>query len=213
MADAIPDATLVELPGDDHSWFAGDSDAVLDVVEEFLTGCRTSSPSDRALSTVLFTDIVESTERAADLGDARWSETLEAHDALVARYVESYRGFVVKSTGDGVMARFDGPARAIECARDLVGAVRTLGLEIRAGLHTGEVEESGGDLHGIAVHIAARVMALAAPGEVLVSSAVPPLVLGSGLRFEPRGRHALKGVPDEWLVFRVDDGVSGAEPA
>jgi class 3 adenylate cyclase len=151
----------------------------------------------------MFTDIVSSTERAADLGDERWTSTLEAHDALVDRYVRSYRGEVLKTTGDGVLATFDGPARAIQCALDLVAAVRGIGLELRVGLHTGEVERTGGDVHGIAVHIAARVIGLAGAGDVLVSGAVPPLVLGSGLVFENLGLHALKGFPDEWPVFRV----------
>ena len=213
LAEQMPDARLVELPGDDHSWFSGDSDAVLDAIEAFVTGSRTPAPSRRALATVLFTDIVGSTARTAALGDARWTATMEAHDALVERHVASYRGDVVKFTGDGVLATFDGPARAIECARDLVGALGAIGVEIRAGLHTGEVEQAGSDVHGIAVHIAARVMALADAGEVLVSAAIPPLVLGSDLRFEDLGRHVLKGVPDEWTVFRVVEPVPGGGPA
>jgi class 3 adenylate cyclase len=203
MAAAMPNARLVELPGVDHEWFSGDSDAVLDVVEEFLTGSRTTTPTNRSLATVLFTDIVSSTERATELGDARWTEALHAHDAIVARHVAGYRGEVVKFTGDGVLATFDGPARAIECARDLVGALHAIGLEIRAGLHTGEIERRGADIHGIAVHIAARVEGLAAPGEVFVSAAIPPLVLGSGLEFVDCGRHALKGSLGEWTVYRV----------
>jgi len=212
MVEAMPDARLVELPGDDHAWFSGDADAVLDVVEEFLAGGRVAAPTNRSLATVLFTDIVGSTERAAQLGDTAWSEVLAGHDALARQRVAAYRGAVVKTTGDGVLATFDGPARAIECATDLTQAVRDLGLEIRAGLHTGEVEERDGDVHGIAVHIAARVMALAGPGEVLVSAAVPPLVLGSGLQFADRGRHRLKGVPDEWNVYRVVAAVSADAP-
>jgi class 3 adenylate cyclase len=218
MVPVMCDPQVVELPGDDHVWFSGDADAVLGVVEEFLTGGRPAVPTNRSLATVLFTDIVGSTEQAAALGDAAWASVLGAHDALVARRVAAYRGAVVKTTGDGVLATFDGPARAIECAADLIGVVRELGLEIRAGLHTGEVEERDGDVHGIAVHIAARVMSLAGAGEVLVSAAVPPLVLGSGLQFADRGRHRLKGVPDEWTVFRVvvePDGaarVSGGAP-
>jgi class 3 adenylate cyclase len=213
MADTIPDATLVELEGDDHEWFSGDSDAVLEVVEEFLSGSQVAAPSTRALATVMFTDIVASTERATELGDARWSTTLAAHDALVDRYVRSYRGTVLKYTGDGVLATFDGPARAIQCALDLVAAVQDLGLEIRAGLHTGEVETSDGDVHGIAVHIAARVMGLADSGEVLVSSAVPPLVLGSGLEFEDLGLHTLKGISDRWTIFKVDPRPRDDTPA
>ena len=203
MLAALPDARLVELPGHDHEWFSGDADAVLDVVEDFLTGSRSAAPTNRSLATILFTDIVGSTERAARMGDTEWSALLHRHDALVARFVAGYRGRVVKSTGDGALALFDGPARAIECARDLTLAVRDLGLEIRAGLHTGEVEHADDDVHGIAVHIAARVASVAGPGEVLVSAAVPPLVLGSGLRFEGRGTTDLKGVPEPWEVLEV----------
>jgi class 3 adenylate cyclase len=203
VAAAIPDAQLVELPGDDNAWFVGDVDAALDVIEGFLTGTRAHASSTRVLSTVLFTDIVSSTERAAEAGDRAWTATLAAHDALVERYVASFRGRVVKSTGDGVLATFDGPARAIDCARSLRDAVHDLGLRIRIGLHTGEIELAGDDIAGIGVHISARIMALAEPDEVLVSGSVPPLVLGSGLRFADRGRHALKGVPEEWPVFAV----------
>jgi class 3 adenylate cyclase len=204
LADRIGDTRLVELPGADHAWFSGDSDAWLGAVEEFVTGERSSSTISRVLATVLFTDIVGSTEQAAAVGDAEWTTTLEAHDALLERQITAFRGTVVKYTGDGVMATFDGPARAIECARELVRGVRSLGVEIRAGLHTGEVEMADADVHGIAVHIAARILALAESGEVLVSGSIPPLVLGSGLRFEDRGMHTLKGVPDEWQVFLVE---------
>jgi class 3 adenylate cyclase len=191
------------MPGIDSLMWAGDQAAVVGEIESFVTGAKSTRTSDRRLATVLFTDIVGSTERAAAVGDAEWMRVLEAHDALVARQVAAFRGTVVKHTGDGVLATFDGPARAIECALEVVRAVRALGIEIRAGLHTGEVEVAGDDVHGIAVHIAARIVALAGSGEVLVSASMPSLVLGSGLRFEDRGAHTLKGVPDEWHVFLV----------
>jgi class 3 adenylate cyclase len=203
LVERIPDARLVELAGADHVWFSGDTDAFLDVVEEFLTGHRRTGHTNRVLATVLFTDIVESTAQAAQMGDAEWGATLAAHDALVERLVSGARGAIVKSTGDGVLATFDGPARAIDCAVEVVGAVRGLGLEVRVGLHTGEVEITPDDVRGIAVHVASRIMALAGPGEVLVSGAIPPLVLGSGLEFEDLGVHDLKGVPGPWTVARV----------
>jgi class 3 adenylate cyclase len=203
LVDHIPDARLVELPGSDHEWFSGNTDDVLDAIEEFLTGRRTAIATNRVLATVLFTDIVGSTERAASLGDAEWARVLDAHDALVERTITMHRGQIVKSTGDGVLATFDGPARAIECASALVSGVATLGLEIRAGLHTGEIELEGDDIRGIGVHIAARIMALAGAGEVFVSGSIPPLVLGSGLQFEDLGARTLKGVPEPWPVFRL----------
>jgi class 3 adenylate cyclase len=205
LAGRIPHARLVELDGDDHEWFAGDSDRVLDEIESFLTGRRAATPANRVLSTVLFTDIVGSTERAAVLGDEAWTTALGAHNRVVERHVASARGAVVKFTGDGALATFDGPARAINCACAIRDAVQDLGLSIRAGLHTGEVELADGDVHGIAVHIAARIMALAGPGEVLVSGAIPPLVLGSRITFADRGSHDLKGVPDPWPVLAVRD--------
>ena len=203
VADGIPDARLVELDGEDNAWFVGDVDAAVDEIQTFLTGTRAGTSTTRVLSTVLFTDIVGSTERAAAVGDDAWTGTLTAHNALVEQFVASYRGEVVNFMGDGALATFDGPARAIECARAIRDAVHDLGLEIRAGLHTGEIEVVGDDVAGIGVHIAARIMGLAAPDEVLVSASVPPLVLGSGLRFAAHGTHALKGVPDEWPVFAV----------
>jgi class 3 adenylate cyclase len=203
VAAGIPDAQVVELPGHDNAWFAGDSNEVLDQVEAFLTGTRTTASTSRVLSTVLFTDIVGSTERAAAVGDEAWTTTLAAHDALIERHVASFRGTVIKFTGDGVLATFDGPARAIDCARSIRDTVHEVGLRIRAGLHTGEIEVVGNDIAGIGVHVAARIMALAQADEVLVSASVPPLVLGSGLRFADRGRHRLRGVPDEWPVFAV----------
>jgi class 3 adenylate cyclase len=195
----------VEFDGDDSVWFVGDANSVLDEVETFLTGVRSAKPSNRVLSTVLFTDIVGSTERATQLGDAAWTAALAAHDRVVERHIIAARGVVVKSTGDGVLATFDGPARAIDCACAISEAVEDLGLSIRAGLHTGEVEMGDGDVHGIAVHIAARIMALAGPREVLVSGVIPPLVLGSRIAFADRGNHELKGVPGSWNVLAVND--------
>jgi class 3 adenylate cyclase len=203
LAERIQNARLVELDGDDHAWFAGDADRVLDEIESFVTGSRAARPTNRVLSTVLFTDIVGSTERAEALGDEAWTAALDAHNGVVERYVASARGDVVKFTGDGALATFDGPARAITCACAIRDAVQDLGLSIRAGLHTGEVEMADRDVHGIAVHIAARIMALAGPGEVLVSGAIPPLVLGSRIAFDDRGSHSLKGVRDPWPVLAV----------
>ncbi|BBY17755.1 adenylate/guanylate cyclase domain-containing protein [Mycolicibacterium litorale] len=205
MAGRIAHARLVELDGEDNAWFAGDADRVVDEIESFVTGGRAVPQSNRVLSTVLFTDIVGSTELAAALGDDQWTALLAAHDRIVEREVSGARGAVVKFTGDGALATFDGPARAIHCARAIGEGVAELGLRIRTGLHTGEVEVADGDVHGIAVHIAARIMALATPGEVLVSGVVPPLVLGSRIEFADRGRHELKGIPQRWPVFAVRD--------
>ena len=204
MAERIPGARLVELPGDDHVAWVGDSDAILDEVEEFLTGMRHSVESDRVLATVLFTDIVGATQKAADLGDRRWRELLEEHHGVVRRELGRFRGREIDTTGDGFLATFDGPARAVRCACAAVDAVRPLGLTLRAGLHTGECEVIGGKLSGIAVHIGARVAALAAPEEILVSGTVKDLVAGSGLRFRERGVHVLRGVPGKWHLFAVE---------
>jgi class 3 adenylate cyclase len=203
MASQIPGARYVEVPGSDHFPWTGDTDAVLSEVEEFITGARHVAEPDRVLATVLFTDIVGSTDQASAVGDRAWRETLDQHDALVASVLERHRGRTVKSTGDGVLATFDGPGRAIRCALELHEALAPIGINIRAGLHTGEVEVRGDDVGGIAVHIAARVEAAAAPGEVLVSRTVSDLVVGSGIGFEDRGVHALKGVPGEWQLFAV----------
>src|SRR6185503_16275163 len=181
-----------------------DLDWVHDEIQTFLTGVRGATDlDDRVLATVLFTDIVGSTERAAELGDRRWRQLLDDHDALLHQEIERFRGRALKSTGDGVMATFDGPARAIRCAVAINEGVRSLGIEVRTGLHTGEVEQRGEDVGGIAVHIAVRVMSHAGPGEVMVSGAVPPLVAGSRLEFDDRGSHELKGVPGEWRLFAV----------
>lgn len=203
MAERIPGAKYVELPGDNHTWFYGDADPIVDAVEEFLTGSHPTAEPDRVLATVLFTDIVGSTEQAAGLGDRRWHELLDEHDRLVRSLIERARGRLVKHTGDGVLATFDGPARAARCAVAITQAVRALGLEVRAGVHTGEVELMGDDIGGIAVHTGARVAAEAGPGEVLVSSTVRDLVAGSGIAFEDRGVRALKGVPGEWRLYAV----------
>jgi class 3 adenylate cyclase len=205
LAKRIQHARLVELDGDDNAWFAGDAEVVLDEIESFVTGTRSVRPSNRVLSTVLFTDIVGSTQRASQAGDESWATTLAAHNRVIERHVAAARGTVVKFTGDGALATFDGPARAINCACAIRDAVADLDLKIRVGLHTGEIEMADGDIHGIAVHVAARIMGLAAPGEVLVSGVMPPLVLGSRLAFDDRGTHELKGVPDTWPVFSVRD--------
>jgi class 3 adenylate cyclase len=202
MAGQIPGARYVELPGIDHAIYAGDIDGLVDEVEEFLTGVRRGGEVDRILATVMFTDIVGSTTRATELGDRAWRELLEAHSVLVRRELARHRGREVKSLGDGVMATFDGPARAIRCGLALTDSVRSLGLDVRVGLHTGEVEVlDDDDVGGIAVHIAARVGALAGTHEVLVSSTVKDLVAGSGIAFSERGEHELKGLPDRWRLF------------
>ena len=204
LAQEISGAKFVELPGDDHFPSVGDADAILDEVQEFLTGVRPGPESDRVLATVLFTDIVGSTERAADMGDRRWRDLLDSYYALARRDLGRFRGREVKTTGDGFLATFDGPARGIRCACAISDEAGRLGLPIRAGLHTGECEIMGEDIGGIAVHIGARVAAQAGSGEVLVSSTVKDLVAGSGLRFEDRGSRALKGVPEEWRLFAVE---------
>jgi class 3 adenylate cyclase len=203
LAEHIPGARCVELSGVDYLPWIGDQDALIDEVEEFLTGTRTVPQPDRVLATILFTDIVDSTLRAAELGDRLWRELLECHNALVRQEISQFRGREIETTGDGFHATFDGPGRAIRCACAVSAAVRRLGIQIRAGLHTGEVEMMGDRIGGIAVHIGARVAAQAGAGEVLVSSTVKDLVAGSGLRFEDRGTHLLKGVPGEWRLFAV----------
>ena len=209
LAEHIPDAKFVELEGIDHFPFAGDGDAMLDEVEEFVTGSRPSREPDRVLATVLFTDIVGSTERAAELGDRRWRELLDEHHRLVRAELERARGKEIRISGDGFLATFDGPARAIRCACAIRDAVRGLGLEVRAGLHTGEIELAETGVEGIAVHIGARIAALAGGGEVLVSSTVKDLVVGSGIEFADCDTHALKGVPGEWRVYAVTDADRG----
>jgi pimeloyl-ACP methyl ester carboxylesterase len=203
MGRAIPGAKVIGLPGDDHLPWEGDQDALLDEVEEFITGSRRPVEADRVLATVLFTDIVGSTERAAELGDRRWRAVVQDHHAEVRRQIDRFRGVEVDTAGDGFLIRFDGPARAIRCAGAIRDAVRSLGLELRAGVHIGECEIVGEKVTGIAVHTGARVSALAEPGEVLVSSTVKDLVAGSGIEFQDRGTHELKGVPGEWRLYAV----------
>jgi class 3 adenylate cyclase len=203
LAAHIPGARFVGLPGADHLPWAGDQDAILDEVEEFLTGVRPVPEPDRVLATVLFTDIIGSTEHAAELGDRRWGDVLVSHHAIVRRQLDRFRGREVKTMGDGFLATFDGPARAVRCACAIRDGVRSVGVSIRAGLHTGECEFVGDDVGGIAVHIGARVAAKAQSDEVLVSSTVKDLVVGSGIEFEDRGVHRLRGVPGEWRLYTV----------
>jgi class 3 adenylate cyclase len=202
LAEHIPGARLVELPRADHLWW-NEGDDIIDAIETFLGGETAAPDSERALATVMFTDIVDSTTRAAELGDRRWRDLVEEHDRLIRSRLDRYRGREVKTLGDGFLATFDGPGRAIRCAVDVRDAVRALGLELRAGLHTGECEVSGEDIRGIAVNIGARVGARAEPGEVLVSQTVKDLVAGSGLDFDERGEHELKGVPGSWRLYSV----------
>jgi pimeloyl-ACP methyl ester carboxylesterase len=203
MAEQIPDARFVELAGTDHWPWITDPDEVVDEVQEFLTGERHERGPDRALATVLFTDIVGSTERATALGDMRWRDLLEQHNRVIRRELDRHRGREVQTTGDGVLATFDGPARGVNCARTISEQMSPLGIEVRAGLHTGECELRNGEVGGLAVHIGARVADLAGPGEVLVSSTVKDLVVGSGLAFTDRGTHSLKGAPGEWHLYAV----------
>ena len=202
LARSIDGAKYVELPGDTHlPWIDGDD--IMDEIREFLTGVREPAEPERVLATVLFTDIVGSTERARELGDRRWRDLLEHHHELVRRDLERFRGREVDTAGDGFLATFDGPARAIRSGRAIVDSVRGLGLEVRAGLHTGEVELAGAAVRGIAVHTGARVASHAGAGEVLVSQTVKDLVAGSGIEFEDRGAHELKGIPGEWRLYAV----------
>ena len=204
LAREIPAARYVELPGDTHPPWIGDTAALVAEIQDFLTGSRPDSVEvERVLATVLFTDIVGSTERAVALGDRAWRDLLDRHHAVVRQQIERHRGREIGNTGDGFLATFDGPARAIRCARSIRDEVRSLGLEIRAGLHTGECERVDETFAGIAVHTGARVMAEAGPGEILVSSTVKDLVAGSGLEFRDRGTHALKGIPGKWRLLAV----------
>jgi class 3 adenylate cyclase len=203
MAGQIEGASLVMVPGTDHLPWVGDMDPILDAMHEFLTGAPRVHDIDRVLSTVVFTDIVGSTERAAALGDAEWKKLLLAHHDVVRRELQRFGGKEIDTAGDGFLATFDGPARAVRCALSIAERVRDLGIEIRAGVHTGECELLDGNIGGIAVHIGARVAAMAGRSEVLVSSTVKDLVAGSGLRFEDLGTHRLKGVPDEWHLYRA----------
>ena len=203
LAEHLGHARLVVLPGGDHLPYGADSDTVIDEIEEFLTGVRGGAATDRVLTTVLFTDIVGSTERVARSGDRAWHELLDSHDAMTRSELRRFRGREVKTTGDGLLATFDGPARAIRCAQSICAGARRLGIEVRAGLHTGEVEVRGDDVGGIAVHLAQRVSSCADAGEVLVSRTVVDLVAGSGIAFDDRGVHELKGIEGTWGLFSV----------
>jgi class 3 adenylate cyclase len=203
FAEHIPGAVLAELAGRDAISFGDGFEEYMDAVERFTTGAVTERREERALATVMFTDIVGSTRFAAELGDRRWRETLEHHDRMTRDLVNAYGGRAIKSTGDGFLATFDGPARAVRCAKTIGQRVSDLGIELRAGLHTGEVEMIGSDVGGMAVHIGARIGALGEPGEVLASSTVRDLVVGSGIEFDDRGSHELKGVPGEWKIYEV----------
>jgi class 3 adenylate cyclase len=203
LADHIAGAKLIELPGKDHLPFAGDSDAVLDEIEEFLTGARGPTGADRVLATVLFTDVVDSTKHAASTGDRLWRDLLDDHDSMAERQVRRFGGRQIKTTGDGILATFDGPGQAIRCGLAIRDGARQLGVEVRVGIHTGELERRGDDVAGIGVHIAARVQGRARPGEVWVSRTVTELVAGSGIVFVDCGEHELKGVPGVWKLFTV----------
>ena len=203
IAEQIPNARFVELPGEDHLPWVGDQDAVVDEIEEFLTGARSVPESNRVLATVLFTDIVGSTDHAARLGDRAWRQLLSSHHSLVRKELARFRGREIKTVGDAFIATFDGPARAVRCACAIRGRVAEIGIQIRAGLHTGEIEIADRDIGGIGVNIAARVVAAAQSGEVLVSSTVKDLSAGSGIAFVDRGAHTLRGVPDDWRLFGV----------
>ena len=208
IAERIAGAKFVELPGNDHLPWVGNQEDILDEVEAFITGVRPAPEPDRMLATVLFTDIVGSTERAAALGDRAWRDVLQLHHASVRRELERFRGQEITTTGDGFLATFDGPARAVRCAVAIRDRLRESGLEVRAGVHTGECERMGDNIGGVAVHIGSRVAGLAGAGEVLASSTVKDLVSGSGIVFEDRGAHALKGIPGEWRLFRVASGAT-----
>jgi class 3 adenylate cyclase len=204
LAEHIPGAKLTEVDGDDHFPWVGDTDSILDAVEQFVTGTRRAPQVDRVLTTVLFVDIVDSTRHLSERGDRAWRDLLDRFYELLRREIDRFKGRETNTTGDGLLATFDGPARGIRCASAMSVEVRRLGIEIRAGLHTGECELVGDSLAGIAVHIGARVAAKATSGEILVSSTVKDLVAGSGIRFTDRGVHGLKGVPGEWRLYAAD---------
>lgn len=213
LGQNIPTVKYVELAGSDHVAWVGDSDSILSELEEFFTGSRAHVDVDRVLATVLFTDIVDSTRRAVELGDRGWSRVLEQHDQIVRREITRYRGREIRALGDGFLATFDGPARAVRCASDIAERIHIeLGFNIRSGVHTGEVELKGEDIGGIAVHMASRIADLAGPGEVYVSSTVRDLVAGSGLRFRDLGRHAAKGLPEELRLFVLEPAAALAGP-
>jgi class 3 adenylate cyclase len=204
LAEHITAARHVELAGEDHLYWVGDIDGLADEIERFLTGATAVSVADRLLATVLFTDIVGSTDTAVELGDQHWRRLLDRHDEIVGRQIERFRGRVVNTTGDGFVIVFDGPGRAVRCGCAIRDAVRPLGIDIRAGVHTGEIEQRGDDVAGIAVHIAARVSSHAEPGQIVASRTVVDLVAGSGIGFVDRGEHGLKGVPQPWRLYAVE---------
>jgi class 3 adenylate cyclase len=204
VAEHIDNSRYVELASADRLFFVGDTGPLLDVIEEFVTGRVPTRDVDRVLATVMFTDVVGSTDQVAGMGDRRWSELLATHDELIRGELERFRGREIQTTGDGFLATFDGPGRAVRCACAIRDAVHAIGIRVRNGLHTGEIELRGDDIRGIAVHIAQRVEALAQPNEVLVSRTVADLVAGSGIPFADRGTHALKGVPGQWPLFAVE---------
>jgi class 3 adenylate cyclase len=204
LADAISTARFVELPGAANFLFAGDTDALVDEIQELVTGARPAPRVDRVLATVLYTDLVESTRHASRLGDRRWRDVMDEHDRVVRAALREASGREIKTRGDGFLATFDGPARGIRCAMRIREDVARLGLEVRCGLHAGEIELRGDDIGGIAAHVGARIEALAAPGEILVSRTMRDLVAGSGIEFRDAGSHVLKGVPDEWRLYAVE---------
>ena len=206
LAECIPSARYVELSGFDHCLWTGETDIVADEIEKFVTGSVSAVQSDRVLATVVFTDIVNSTGRAVQLGDRKWGMLLDQHNEIVRREVMKFRGRLIRSTGDGFLLAFDGPARAVRCARELCENIKTLGMDIRCGAHTGEIQikDTEEGIEGIAIHVASRVAALADAGEVLVSSTVRDLVAGSGLHFRNRGTHAMKGLPEEFRIFALN---------
>jgi class 3 adenylate cyclase len=206
LAEHIAGAELIEIEGADHLPFVGDTEEVVSAIQEFLTGSPATPHTDRVLATILFTDIVDSTRRAIRSGDGRWRETLDDHDHMAARQVGRFGGRIVESTGDGLLATFDGPARAVRAALAIADGARQLGLEIRAGVHVGEVERRDQQIAGIAVHLAARIESAARPGEVWVSRTVRDLVAGSGLQFSDRGEHELKGIPEPWQLLAAESG-------
>jgi len=204
LAEHIPDSKLVELNGDDHLWWVGDSEAIVNEIQEFLTGEQPPMEKDRVLATVLFTDIVDSTKRTAEMGDSRWKDVLDTHNAVMVKEIDRFRGRAIRGTGDGYLAVFDGPGRAIRCGSAIHSELGRHGIAIRAGLHTGEIDLMGDDVGGIAVNIAARVLAEAANNEIWVSRTVKDLVVGSGFTFVERGTYGLKGVPGEWSLYSVE---------
>ena len=206
LADELPNAQLVELPGADNLWWSGDADRVIDEIERFLPGAQVSRPSERELVTIVFTDLVDSTRQASALGDSRWRALLDGHDEVTVAATERHGGTVVKHTGDGYLLRFDGPAVAIRAAEELQSDVERLGLRVRIAIHTGEAEKRGDDLSGVAVHLAARVLGIAEAGDVLVTGVVKGLVAGSRIDFDDRGRHSFKGLDDSWEVWAVRPG-------